>query len=366
MAEETVDPAKAQKAYEKKLKDRLGAAAFDSPSIKHWNSTGSPILDRQLREWKAVGGWPGGKIIDLYGPAGAGKTNLCLRACQPCQDLGGKVYFINPPEQGLSTDLLEKNHVRWTEEPSDHWCTLNPFSMESCCGALEEIVLEHFEGNRPVIVIVDPLSSLGLSAYSMDSTVVGATKPAAENAKFLHEWFRRGVGYYLAGSKITILVTRHQTATPRVEFGSVDHTTHGSAPDFYAWMRIKMLNMVMEDPSDTNKKGNGQFLRATITKNKSGRPGGQVSMPWYYDTGWSPGMEVIAHLLSTGMLTKGSTGLIEYDGVNYYHKALRELYHSSEVCRDNLLAMLDLAGGVVSTKAVVEKKAKARKPGSRS
>lgn len=341
--------------FQKRLQKRLGAAAFDSPSIRHWNSTGSPVLDLSIRDWRP-GGWPGGKWIDIYGPSGSAKTGLCLRAAKACQEANGIVFFVNPPEQGLDGEYLTKNGVEWAETPSHNFVPLNPFSLESMCGSLEEIATEYCDKDQPVIVIIDPLSSLGKHAYSMDESSTSDSAPSAAGAKYLHEWFRRGFLYYLAGSKITVLATRHQTASPRVEFGQVDHTTHGSAPDFYSWIRVRMKQTQMEDPLDSNKKGNGAWQTASIRKNKSGSPQREVSMPWYYKTGWDSGMEVILALLDFGALEKTPQGRITWEDKGMLPRELRDLYHSSHVVRNELLAILANSGGVPILKATKERK----------
>ena len=334
---------------DKALAKRLGGAdkAFASPTINYWMSTGSPVLDLALREWKKSGGWPGGKLIDLYGRNHAGKTSLCLRTARSCQQQGGRVFYLNTTEQGFNPELAITIGANVTEKPSDSWCLLNVFSLEGWGDVCEEIAEERHERDEPTLVITDSLSSLGLMKYTMDGD--DATSPSAAGAKWLHEFFRRGIFYYMTGSKIVLMVIRHQTDTPRVSF--TDKTTHGSSVDFYSWLRVRMTRSDMQD-ADGGKRC-GSWLTAKVVKNKVGSLYGEVSMPFYTGKGFNAGLEVFWALKEFGKL-EGSGARYIWDGKSYYMKELVDLYATSAVVKEQALQLLRESGG----KKVVEKKKK--------
>lgn len=331
-----------EEALQKKLQARLGSFAFANPSIKHWNSTGSPIVDLQIRDWRPgiPSGLPGGKFIELYGPNAAGKSSFCCRIGGEAQKKEGKVIYISGPEQGLDVEMAQKAGCRVTPEPSSCWWHLNIFSIESLWGALEDIVEEYHDIDMPVIVVIDSLSSFGVASESMDDSSTKDSKSSASPAKFLHEAFRRGILYYMAGSQINIIAIRHQTESPRPVFRDIK--THGSAPDFYDWLQFKMTKQDMEPVAGVKR---GRWLTTTIKKSKVGGLHWQNSMPWYFATGFHEGLEVVWWLENNGWLPK-SGGYTTFQDRRYRTREIADLYLSSTVAKDELIALLHASGGV--------------------
>lgn len=323
----------------------LGAAALESPSISYWQSTGSLLFDQMVRGWEyKEGGIPGGKFTELYGQPGAGKTAFAMRVAKQVQESGGLVVFINTSEQGFNPEWATKIGVN-TESPNG-WILANAFALESCFQFIEDVVLEHYTTDYPVLIIIDSLSGLGCMDYSMDKSTVIANVPAASGAKFLHQWFRRGALYYLSGSRISIIAIRHLTASPRPF--SPETTTHGSALNFYAWLRIKMRREDMAD-SDTGAR-TGMWLHLKITKSKIGPPFQEMQMPLYCDRGFDEGLEVIWHLLAIGALEKDKNHRIDWCGTNLYVRELCKQYHENSKVRQGLRELVLATAGIQQKK----------------
>lgn len=290
----------------------LGSAALESPTISHWQTTGSLLFDHMIRGYKhKVGGLPGGKITELYGLAGAGKTALTMRVARKVQEAGGLVIFVNTSEQGFNPEWAHVMGVNTESETG--WLLVNAFALESCFQFIEDVSLQYYQSDSPVLIIIDSLSGLGSINYSMDKSKVKDGTPAATGAKFMHEWFRRGALYYLSGSKISIIAIRHLTASPRPF--SPETTTHGSALNFYTWVRIKLRREDMED-ADTGLR-TGMWLHLKVTKSKVGPPFQEMQMPLYCDRGFDEGLELIWYLVENGVLDNTKTkGWIDWKGTN--------------------------------------------------
>src|ERR1017187_2600888 len=334
----------------------LGPMALAPPSVAGYLSTGSLLLDMELGNWQARRGYPMGKPVDIYGRPAAGKTAWMLRSARECQKLGGKVFFFNTNEQGLSEDWVQIV-MGYLPQDGHDWQLLNAFSLEALYQSLEDIALARYNNDEPTLCIIDSLSAAGCYGNSMDQKSVKDNTPAAANAKFLHEIYRRGLLAYLNNSKIVILASRHQTESPRMFAG--DTVTHGSAPEFYAWLRLKISRTDMED-TDGGKRV-GAWVKAAIRKSKICLPFGEVSSPLFYRSGFSTGFENVQFLLDFGLLEgakKGNTQGVLWEGTALYKRELVKLYETNAVVAEAIDKMVIESGGPDQAKKVTKGKAK--------
>lgn len=328
----------------KSLEPILGKASFDSPTILHWFSTGSPLFDLAIRKGRTPSGFPGSKWVELYGDESAGKTAIAARAGAEVQKAGGRVVWLDP-EHGTYGEHLTRVGMDITDE--EKFIIGHPFSLESCCAAIEHVVKDF--ADVPTLIVIDSLSSLGVADYSMDETNTKKTPPSAAAAKKLHEWWRRGVLYYMSHQPVYGIMIRHKTDSPAGiwQGGGGDHTTHGKSLNYYAWLRIKMKRQDLS--AGEGGKLLGSWLTARVIKSKVGPIHGECSFPYYYDSGFDVGLEQICYLVDQGVLETGkksdgsSTGRIAYNGKNYLIRDLRANY------RDNLNFRQDIDRKVLET-----------------
>jgi recombination protein RecA len=273
-----------------------------TPGIVHWNSTGSPMLDLYLRGGQEPGGYPGGKFVEFHGPESSGKTGLALAAIAECQTVGGMGIFLGA--EGLDEGYARNVHNVAIDDP-ERWMYVEPYSLEAACATLEAVVVEFFEAPHPTVVVVDSLSALGAADYSIDKHQLKDAIPGAAEAKLMHRFFRRGILYYLAGSPITIILIRHSTESPRPYEGV--KTTHGKAPDYHTWVRLRFKRKALKE-SETGPTL-GYWITVTCTKNKLGPDHWAHSMPQYWD-GFDRGMEVLGYLLNQKVAVKDTKGYV--------------------------------------------------------
>jgi RecA/RadA recombinase len=342
-----------------KLQKRLGSAAFLNPSVAYWQRTGSLILDLATRNWKQRGGLPGGKYIDMYGKPGVGKTAFACRVAAQVQREGGLVVYVNTNEQGFNPEYAQTMGVDVNED-SPHWMLLNVFSLNSAWDALEEVVQSRETCDEPTFVVIDSISGSAVQTATMDGKSNKEGHAASAGAKFLHEAFRRGILYYMNGTKITILGIRHQTDSPKMYSG--DTVTHGSAPEYYSWLQFK----VSTEPLEDKKTGEltGAWIKLKIRRSKVGIKGEEISMPFYFNRGFNEGLEVVWMLTQTGVLKASggdsakATGRFEFEGKNLFISELVDGYDQNEVMRSSLTQMvLDVHDTVDIAAARVKKRA---------
>jgi len=336
----------------KTLSKTLGEGAFENPSITGWAPTGSLILDMHLGGWKSRRGYPYGKVVDVFGRPRAGKSSMMLRCGLECQKQGGLVVFVNTNEQGFNPEWGIGLGLACPAEPAHDWMLINVFSLESMGDALEDIVKARYTADEPTIIIVDSVSAACCSAYTMNGKAVSDNTPAAANAKFMHELLRRGLLYYMSGSKVVILASRHQTDSPRMF--AKDTVTHGSALEFYSWVRLKMSRTDMEDRD--GGKAHGAWINTKVVRTKVGGMYSETSSPLYYNGGFNLGLENVQFLIDYQFIKKsGGGGYYEWEGQKLRKFDIVNLYNTNGVIQQVINKMVIESGGPSAGKKLTGK-----------
>ena len=269
------------------------------PGITYFNSSGSYLMDLKTRNGNQPGGFPGGKIVEFYGPKSSGKSTAAALCVAAAQRRGGFGIWIGP--EGITDEHLTMAGVNYTDEDlfTYYECETLEGLFNLCNMAVFGLYEESRKSGLPVIIVADSLSSLASYNNTMDVRQAGESKSAALEAKTCHQAFRDSTLARISGSGITMIFIRHQTESPRPYAG--EKTTHGSSLDYHAWLRLRFKRTSMAE-----KQGiiPGYWLNCTCTKSKIGWDGWDHAIPWYrnsepgvIDGGYSPGGEVFGHLL---------------------------------------------------------------------
>ncbi len=302
-----------------------------TPTIPYWIPTGSVLLDTYIRGGLTPSGLPCGKFTEFFGPEASGKTSTWLRVASGVQRRGGMVVAICP--EGLDEPYANRIHFVDTQDP-DKWIYIEPYSLEAALSAIESAVYQFHDADFETLIVLDSLSVLRANDLTMDHQEINATEAAAAEAKLLHKFFRRGVLYYMSGSRVSCLMVRHQTQNPRPYSRSV--TTHGSALDFQAWLRIRFRRTKLE----FNKKQTGWFIHLACEKSKLGPDLWRLSIPLYFDGGFDPGMEAICFLLDRKVVKTDRAGYIVIGDEKRWASTWRKLYRENETVRDQIDEMV--------------------------
>lgn len=291
----------ALQSFLKTSEKRLGvpARAFDDESVASVEvvSTGSLALDHAI----GVGGIPRGRITEIYGPTGGGKTTLALTAAKHCQDLGGIVAFIDA-EQALNPELvtaigLDKSRLVLVQP--DHGNQAADISK-----ALVESDL--FD-----MVIMDSAAAMTPKEEveaDMDQNFMGLLP------RLLSRWMR----------SITVPVQRHnvslvvinQVRTNLSQYGAPNDSTGGQALKFYSSLRIE----VRTSAGRQIKNGSeviGTTVLATVKKNKFAAPFKKAEYDVMFGKGIDPGRGAFTVGLELGVINKsGNTYTVVKSGAD--------------------------------------------------
>jgi recombination protein RecA len=213
--------------------------------------SGSIALDVAL----GIGGYPRGRIVEIYGPESSGKTTLALHAVANAQKAGGIAAFIDA-EHALDPDYAQKLGVDTdallVSQPDTGEQALEIADMLVRSGAIDIIVIDSVAALVPRAEIEGEMgdSHVGLQARLMSQAlrkIAGALNNTKTTAVFINQ-LREKIG---------------------VMFGSPETTTGGKALKFYASVRVDVRRIeTLKDGTDAV----GNRTRAKIVKNKVSPP----------------------------------------------------------------------------------------------
>ena len=247
-------------------------------------SSGSLALDIAL----GVGGYPRGRVVEIYGPESSGKTTVSLHAIAAAQAAGGTAAFIDA-EHALDPEYAKRLGVNIDElllsQPDTGEQALEICEALVRSGAVDIIVIDSVAALVPKAEIEGEMgaSHIGLQARLMSQALrklSGAINKSRTNAIFINQ-IREKVG---------------------VMFGSPEVTPGGRALKFYASVRIDVRR------GEAIKEGTnivGNKTRIRVVKNKVAPPFKLAEVDIMYGFGISQEGEIVDLGTEAGVVTRG-------------------------------------------------------------
>ena len=251
--------------------------------------TGNILIDRAL----GVGGFPRGRIVEVFGPESSGKTTLTLTLIAQAQRLGGLAGFIDV-EHALDPQYAKKLGVNL-----DELLVSQPSSGEEALRICETLV----RSNALDVIVLDSVAALVTKAElegEIGDTTVGA------QARLMSAAMRKLTS--LISKARTICVFTNQIREKiGVMFGNPETTPGGTALKFYSSMRVDIRRIGAIKQPDGTVVGNRTKIK--IVKNKVAPPFTEAEFDIMYNEGISATGSLLDLALEQGLVEKRGSWL---------------------------------------------------------
>jgi len=275
--------AQIEKQFGKGAIMRLGSeGVIEIPSIP----TGSLGLDIAL----GVGGFPRGRVIEIYGPESSGKTTLALSAVAQAQKAGGTAAFID------AEHALDVNYAARLGVNVNDLLISQPDTGEQALEVTETLV----RSGAVDIIVIDSVAALVPKAELEGD--MGDSLPGLQ-ARLMSQALRKLTAAISRGQTTVIFINQIRMKIG-VMFGNPETTTGGNALKFYASVRLDIRKI--ENLKDAQESV-GSRVRVKVVKNKVAPPFKQAEFDIYFNEGISREGELIDLGLERKIIERAGT-----------------------------------------------------------
>jgi recombination protein RecA len=249
--------------------------------------SGSILLDEAL----GIGGYPRGRIIEVYGPESSGKTTLALHAIAEAQKAGGTAAFID------AEHALDPTYARGLGVDTDNLWVSQPDNGEQALEITEALV----RSKSVDIIVVDSVAALTPQAEiegDMGDSHMGL------QARLMSQALRKLTGIISKTSTVLIFINQIRMKIG-VMFGNPETTTGGNALKFYCSVRLEVRRI--ETITKSADEAIGNRVRVKIVKNKVAPPFRKVELEIIFGKGISATASLLDAALKYDLLQKSGS-----------------------------------------------------------
>ncbi len=301
-------------------------------------STGSLGLDIAL----GVGGFPKGRVVEIYGPESSGKTTLAIQAIAECQKKGGIAAFID------AEHAFDRAYAEALGVDTENLLISQPDSGEQALEITENLI----RSGAIDIIVIDSVAAL-VPRSELEGEM-GDSKMGLQ-ARLMSQALRKLTGTISKTGCCCIFINQLREKIG-VMFGNPETTTGGNALKFYASMR---LDIRKSGSAIKDKEGNvmGNHVKVKVVKNKVAPPFRVAEFDIMYGEGISKTGEIVDIGTDLDILEK-SGSWFSYGGAKIAQgreSAKQFMHDNPEVAQEIEQKIKDkVAAGLMKTPVVVD------------
>ncbi len=280
--------------------------------------TGSIALDLAL----GVGGYPKGRVIEIFGPESSGKTTLAIHAIAEAQKAGGIAAFIDA-EHAFDSFYAQKLGV-----DVDNLLISQPDNGEQALEIADSLI----RSSAIDIIVIDSVAALTPKAEIEGE--MGDSKMGLQ-ARLMSQALRKLTASISKTKTVCIFINQLRDKIG-VIYGNPETTTGGNALKFYASVRIDIRKMSVIKDGDEQL---GTRVRVKIVKNKVAPPFRKAEFDIMFGEGISKTGEIIDMGVDLGIIKKAGSWFSYGDRkLSQGRDAVKELLNKDTALRDELEA----------------------------
>ncbi len=293
-----------RKAHGKEAIMKLGEGAVETIEAI---PTGILSLDYIL----GIGGFPRGRITEIFGPEASGKTSICLKVIAQAQKNGGIAAFID------AEHALDVNYAKKLGVDTANLLLSQPDFGEQALEIVDALV----RSNAVDVIVIDSVAAL-VPRSEIEGEMGDPTM--AVQARLMSQALRK-ITSAISKSKTCVIFTNQLRSKIGVMFGNPETTTGGNALKFYASLRIDVRKtQTIKDGSDVV----GSTAKVKIVKSKVAPPFKEVEIDFLYEEGISVINDVLRLAVDNDIVKKSGAWFTydneRYQGQEQFRKKLKE------------------------------------------
>ncbi len=283
--------------------------------------TGNILIDRAL----GAGGFPRGRIVEIFGPESSGKTTLALTVVAQAQKAGGLAAFIDV-EHALDPQYAKKLGVNL-----DDLLVSQPSSGEEALRIVETLV----RSNALDVIVLDSVAAL-VTKQEMEGEIGDSTVGA--QARLMSAAMRK-LTALISKARTICIFTNQLREKIGVMFGNPETTPGGKALKFYASVRVDIRRIGAIKTSDGTVTGNRTKVK--IVKNKIAPPFCEAEFDIMYNEGISSTGALLDLAIEKGIVEKRGSWL-SYKGTQLAQgrDAAKDILKNDSAIYDELMTVV--------------------------